>query len=158
MNFGFQVLGFGYQISLVLRGGVSGFGVRSLGLGLRPQRPCFRVPGFRVWGLGFRISIFGFRMLGLGFLVSGFRFRVSGFGFQVSGFELCAPGFEFQASGFAVRAPVPRSSCMAAFEASMAYSLTRLHMPSPNYLPWSRRGHLLSSQLAVVLQHARSFG
>ena len=35
---------------------------------------------FRVWGLGFGVSVLGFGVWGFGFGVSGFGFRVSGFG------------------------------------------------------------------------------
>ena len=43
----------------------------------------FRVVGFRLWGLGFRVEVLGFRVWGLGFLVEGLGFRVWSLGLGV---------------------------------------------------------------------------
>ena len=81
---------------------VQGSGLRVQGLGSRVQgrrlagadmkgsgilggRPTSASPafGFRLWGLGFRVSGFRFRVAGLGFLSEGFGLRVSGLGVRL---------------------------------------------------------------------------
>ena len=125
----------------------SGFGFRLQGLGFRVSSFRFRVQGF-----GFRVSASGCQFSSLGFRIQGFEFRVSGSGFSVSGFRFRVSGFRFRDSSFGFGCGVyERSSIDGATRALRSGAAPASETFTPNPQPPYSSNKFSSKQLQACL-------